>query len=55
MQTFTRLGDPFTIARTRCTFGFHRRGERRCEWETCMPKNGFFPQMSHTEAMTGEG
>jgi hypothetical protein len=28
---------------------------RRCEWETCMPKNGFFPQMSQTAAMTEEG
>ena len=26
-------------------------GERRCEWETCMPKNGFFPQMSQTAAI----
>jgi hypothetical protein len=26
-------------------------GERRCEWETCMPKNGFFPQISQTAAM----
>jgi hypothetical protein len=28
---------------------------RRWEWETCMPKNGFFPQMSQTAAMTEEG
>jgi hypothetical protein len=52
VQTLMRLGTPFTVARTRCTFGFHRLGARRCEWETCMPKNGVFPQMSHTEAMT---
>lgn len=25
---------------------------RWCEWETCLPKNGLFPQMSHTAAMT---
>lgn len=55
MQTFTRLGVPSISARTRCTFGFHRRGERRWEWETCMPKNGFFPQMSQTAAMTEQG
>jgi hypothetical protein len=28
---------------------------RRCECETRMPKNGFFPQMSQTAAMTEEG
>lgn len=26
-------------------------GERRCECETCMPKNGFLPQISQTAAM----
>ena len=35
--------------------GFHRRGLRRWEWETCMPKNGFFPQMSQTAAMAEQG
>ena len=50
-QTFTRLGTPFTSARTRWMFGSQRRGERRWEWETCMPKNGVFPQMSHLAAM----
>jgi hypothetical protein len=35
--------------------GFHRLGERRCEWETCMPKNGFFPQMSQTAATAQRG
>jgi len=55
VQTFTRRGAPFTIARTRWTFGFHRRGVRRCECETRIPKKGFFPQMSQTAAMTGEG
>jgi hypothetical protein len=28
---------------------------RRCEWETRIPKNGFFPQISQTAAMAGEG
>ena len=55
MQTFTRLGEPSIMARTRWMFGFHRRGLRRCEWDTCMPKNGFFPQMSQTAAMAEEG
>src|SRR4051794_13809868 len=30
--------------------GFHRRGVRRCEWETDIPKPGPLPQTSHTEA-----
>jgi hypothetical protein len=55
VHAFTRRGDPSTTARTRWTFGFHRFGERRWEWETCMPKNGFFPQISQTAAMTGQG
>jgi len=55
VQAFTRLGEPFTTARIRWMLGFHRLGERRCEWETCMPKNGFFPQMSQTAAIAGEG
>jgi len=55
VQTFTRLGEPFTTARTRWMFGFHRRGVRRCEWETAIPKNGFFPQMSHTDDMGIQG
>jgi hypothetical protein len=50
-HTLRRCGAPFTTARTLCTFGFHRRGDRRWEWETCIPKNGVFPQISHTEAM----
>jgi len=55
VQTCRRFGVPFTMARTRCTLGSHRLGERRCEWETCMPKNGFFPQMSQTAAMAQRG
>lgn len=55
VQTFRRLGAPSTKARTRWMFGSHRFGLRRCEWETCMPKNGFFPQISHTAAMAGQG
>ena len=55
VQTYRRFGVPFTMARTRCTFGSHRFGVRRWEWETAIPKNGFFPQMSQTAAMAGEG
>jgi hypothetical protein len=32
-------------------FGFQRRLVRRCEWETFMPKDGFLPQISQTDAM----
>jgi hypothetical protein len=55
VQAFTRFGVPFTNARTRWMFGSHRLGERRWEWETCMPKNGFFPQMSQTAATANRG
>ena len=51
MQTLTRFGDPFTMARTRWMLGFQRFGERLCEWETCIPKNGVFPHMSHLAAI----
>jgi hypothetical protein len=49
VHTFTRFGDPFTIARTRCTFGFQRRFVRRCEWLSFMPKIGFLPHTSQTD------
>src|SRR3954454_23197890 len=39
-----------TSARTDWMFGFHRRGVRRCEWDTDMPKPGPLPQTSHTAA-----
>jgi hypothetical protein len=51
VHAFTRRGVPSTSARTRWMFGFQRLGLLRWEWETCMPKNGFFPQMSQTAAM----
>jgi hypothetical protein len=41
------LGDPFTIAFTRLTLGFHVRPERRWEWDTCPPKTTSLPQISH--------
>src|SRR4051794_22038263 len=40
VHTWRRRGAPFTIARTFCTLGFHRRFDRRCEWLSCMPKRG---------------
>ena len=52
VQTERRFGEPFTMARTRWMFGFHRRFVRRCEWEMLMPNDGFFPHTSHTAAMT---
>ena len=52
-QALTRRGAPSTTARTRWMFGSQRRLDRRCEWETCLPKNGFFPQMSQTAAIAG--
>src|SRR5437899_4657364 len=52
VQTWTRRGVPFTMARTRWMLGFHRRLVRRCEWLMLMPNDGFLPHTSHTAAMT---
>src|SRR5690242_17626378 len=52
VQTLMRLGEPFTRARMRWMFGFHRRLVRRCEWLTFLPKEGCLPHTSHTDAMT---
>jgi hypothetical protein len=52
VQALTRLGEPETNARTRWMFGFQRRLVRRWECDNDMPKFGFFPQISHTDAMT---
>src|SRR3954452_13920634 len=37
-------------ARTDWMFGFHRRGVRRCECDTDIPKPGPLPHTSHTAA-----
>jgi len=52
VQTESRLGEPFTMARTRWMFGFQRRLVRRWEWLIDMPKEGCFPHTSQTDAMT---
>src|SRR4051812_17770804 len=52
VQTCNRRGEPLTIARTFCTLGFQRRLVRRCEWLMRMPKFGFLPHTSQTDAMT---
>src|SRR5262249_8872889 len=51
VHTWMRRGAPLTIARTRCTFGFHRRFVRRCEWLKRMPNCGFLPHTSQTDAI----
>lgn len=52
VQALTRLGLPFTMARTRWMLGFQRRLVRRWEWLMLIPNDGCFPQTSHTAAMT---
>src|SRR5436190_12589309 len=52
VQTWSRLGDPFTMARTRWMLGFQRRLVRRCEWLMLMPNEGCLPHTSQTAAMT---
>lgn len=51
VHALTRRGVPSTMARIRWMLGFQRRLVRLCEWLTLMPKPGFLPQMSHTDAM----
>jgi DAK2 domain fusion protein YloV len=51
VQTCTRLGAPFTRARTRWMLGFQRRFVRRWEWLIFMPNEGCFPHTSHTDAI----
>src|SRR5215210_2410465 len=51
VQTFIRWRPPpARAARTDWMFGFQRRGVRRCEWDTDMPKPGPLPHTSHTAA-----
>ena len=52
VHTWSRLGEPLTIARTRWMFGFQRRLMRRWEWLIDMPNEGCFPQTSQTAATT---
>ena len=52
VQTWRRLGDPFTRARTLWILGSQRRLVRRWEWLMFIPNDGFLPQTSHTAAMT---
>ncbi len=51
VHTLSRWGVAPTRARTRWMLGFQRRLVRRCECETFIPKDGFLPQMSQTDAM----
>src|SRR6516162_8519429 len=50
VHTYTLLGVPPTTTRLRWMFGLKRRGVRRWENETFLPKPGLLPQMSQTEA-----
>jgi len=47
VQTWTRLGEPSTIAATLFTFGFHIRLLRLCEWLTRIPKETPLLQYEH--------
>jgi predicted enzyme related to lactoylglutathione lyase len=50
VQTLRRFGVLPTSARTRWMLGFQRRGVRRWEWDTDMPKPGPLPQTSQLAA-----
>ena len=51
VQAYTLLGEPFTIAFTLLTLGFHVLLERLCECETLMPNATSLPQNSHFAIM----
>jgi hypothetical protein len=51
VHTWSRLVEPFTIARTRWMLGFHRRFDRTWEWLIDTPNDGFLPQTSQTAAI----
>lgn len=51
VQTYTRLGAPSTIARTRWMLGFQERLVAMWEWLTELPWSAFLPQTSHLYAM----
>ena len=55
VQTCRRRGVPSTKARTFWMFGSQRRLFRLWEKVTALPKNGFFPQISHTAAIARKG
>src|ERR1700685_2522196 len=50
VHTLSRLGVPPTVVCTVWMFGLKRRGVRRCENETFLPKPGPLPHTSQTEA-----
>ncbi|CAN5731156.1 hypothetical protein BH24ACT26_BH24ACT26_19510 [soil metagenome] len=52
VHTVRRFGAPATVTRIFWTLGSQRRRVRLCECEMLFPNPGFFPQMSHTAAIT---
>ena len=48
MQTYARVGVPFTSTRTRWRFGLNLRLVATIEWLRLFPNEGFFPQMAQT-------
>jgi hypothetical protein len=52
VQTYARVGEPFSSMRTRCRFGSKRRFVATIEWERWLPNPGFFPQTAQTFDMT---
>ncbi len=51
VHTWSRLGDPSTMARMRWMFGFQRRFVRTWLWLMLLPNDGCLPHTSHTAAM----
>lgn len=48
-QTLSRTLRPSTMAVIFWMFGDQRREERRWEWETCLPNQGFLAHRSQVE------
>ena len=54
MQTYARLGEPFSSTRTRWRFGLKRRFVATIECDRLWPNDGFFPQMEQTLDTAGQ-
>ena len=53
MQTYARVGEPFSSTRTRWRLGSKRRFVATIECDRWFPKDGFLPQITQTLLIAG--